>query len=121
MTTLHHLPGTIIAIEGLPGDAKISIGTITDRDVFTEHPALVWIRAATMGTSVKRLPDGNWQILGWSHVEMVARQVVEPIENGSYRNYVGIWGGFSTATASMRSLLRSVGCEAERVLILRKI
>jgi|SRR5690606_3811536 len=111
MTTFHHLPGSIVAVEGLP-DASMKI---------VKHGIYDSIYYVNDKINFMTLPDGEWQIIGWSDDEAVARQVVDMHENGTYWNYIGIWGGFTTAKGSLQSLLRSVGCEADRVLLLKKI
>lgn len=157
MTTLHHLSGSIVAVEGLPEDAYN----------FHIHPNSdgLWYKLNTpKGDLFKRidLKGLKYQILGWSD-ELSEMQCVdlvdEPYTTGieqytkpddltnwttskspmgikyckviycGYKDYSKDCDDYSTreqypfktATESLSSLLRSVGCEAERVLILKNI
>jgi len=126
MTTLHHLPNNIVAIEGLPEGAC---------DFQLDYPLnesyLFFDGIDFAGDSVELEYGTKYKILGWSDDEGVADQVVShraynTISGGRlvakkmYRNYPDhIYGGIS-AVESLSKLLHSVGCESERVLLLKE-
>lgn len=60
-----HLTDNLIGVVGFREEPKkCYISTCVERGVFTEHPCLDI--KYKVGLRVMRLPDGNWQIVGWS-------------------------------------------------------
>jgi len=134
MTTIYNLPNNHIAVEPwiCEGDIDELHEVWVTRMMFSDYNGLFykykWNPTEDDGSPTNVvylkgtiLEKGKWKVLGWSDDVKVAEQVVIMNENSTYMNYIGCWGGFTTAKGSIKSLLRSVGCKSDNVLILKKV
>lgn len=121
---IKELPDGFIVVSGLPSNGefhRVDNGLLKYECTHNDY-------SVSIGRIV--LPQGPHTILGFSDQPEVAEQVVEKEEEYStlhdcyrygYKDYSRYHNKIvDTATESLSSLLRSLGIEDERVLILRK-
>ena len=118
MTTIHHLPGSILGIE-LP--RRMGHRILINHDINEVRIYYLDYKEWVM----TRLKAGIYQVLGWSDDESVAELVVRKVTLGYWLDYEQPNKRHDhmccTPIDSLSSLLRTVGCGAERLLLLKRI